>query len=764
MPRDESTEPPAPGSKKRRLQGSCDICKQRKIRCDSAKMPGGKCSNCIAFNSECTHVAATTKKTRRRRTKVNGSNVSPRDDLQVHIDAILSTSANYVVPTDPTLVRTILVDLARYVRQLEADLAVTRQNYSPSPSKSASPKDTEPKSDFDEDDDDDEGYNCLYLTEPLNRLTVSQSRTRHYGKSSGIMLVKVVIDLKSATSSTSTFLDNRRPAFWKVHPWQHPVTGPSPPLVFPPPDLIDDLVDLFLSTTNRSVCIVHGPSFKRSVASGLHHTSYTFGKFLLGVCALASRSSNDPRVGEGHSAGWQWYLQLQISPPNAYSSPPTIWDLQLIPLMTLFLYGSSTPEPIWLLTGVGIRMAQDVGAHRKRVAKEWGVQDELWKRTFWALVMIETFVSATCGRPKATHSEQFDVDYPLEVDDEYWPGEELADPANPWTQPKNKPAIATAWVTHLKLLDILNTAQMTIYSVKRPKQWDPAVPTAEWEQNMVVTLDSELNSWIDQLPDHLKWDPQNTSGIFLCQSALLYSTYYWIQMLVHRPFMPRIRGSGKGKTNANFPSLAICTNAARACCHMAEVFCKRGGFPGMPNILSTTYQSAVVLLLHIWSGKRLGLSTNPAREMEDVHKCMEVLSKYENRYQIAGRHHDILRELAEFDVPAMSADVGTSETRKRPREEAGDEGDYGGVSFITPEWAFPMDAAEVMESRHRHEPHSYALDDFIFGAGFGDINALGAGDSGIGELSLMPDADYGWQNLETYLPNIDSFIASQASI
>ncbi len=107
--------------------------------------------------------------------------------------------------------RTILVDLARYVRQLEADLTATRQNYSPSPSKSASPKDTDPKSDFDEDDDE-EDYNCLYLTEPLNRLTVSQSRTRHYGKSSGIMLVKIAIDLKSATSSTSTFLDNRRPS------------------------------------------------------------------------------------------------------------------------------------------------------------------------------------------------------------------------------------------------------------------------------------------------------------------------------------------------------------------------------------------------------------------------------------------------------------------------------------------------------------------------------------------------------------------------
>ncbi|KAG7444498.1 uncharacterized protein BT62DRAFT_246699 [Guyanagaster necrorhizus] len=118
----------------------------------------------------------------------------------------------------------------------------------------------------------------------------------------------------------------------------------------------------------------------------------------------------------------------------------------------------------------------------------------------------------------------------------------------------------------------------------------------------------------------------------------------------------------------------------------------------------------------------------------------------------------------------MCADVGTSEARKRPREETGDEGDYGDVPFNTlissngAEWAFPMDATEVLESWQRHEPHSYALDDYIFGAGFGGINALGTGDGATSDLSLMPDADYGWQNLETHLPNIDSFIVSQASI
>ncbi|KAJ7157934.1 hypothetical protein C8R43DRAFT_370715 [Mycena crocata] len=52
---DEEYDIPAPGSKRRRLRGACDTCRQRKIRCDSGKMPGNVCSHCIAFNTQCTH-------------------------------------------------------------------------------------------------------------------------------------------------------------------------------------------------------------------------------------------------------------------------------------------------------------------------------------------------------------------------------------------------------------------------------------------------------------------------------------------------------------------------------------------------------------------------------------------------------------------------------------------------------------------------------------------------------------------------------------
>lgn len=41
------------------------------------------------------------------------------------------------------------------------------------------------------------------------------------------------------------------------------------------------------------------------------------------------------------------------------------------------------------------------------------------------------------------------------------------------------------------------------------------------------------------------------------------------------------------------------------------------------------FTAGIVLLLNIWGGKRSGLSTDPAKEMADVHKCMKMLRTLE---------------------------------------------------------------------------------------------------------------------------------------
>lgn len=36
----------------------------------------------------------------------------------------------------------------------------------------------------------------------------------------------------------------------------------------------------------------------------------------------------------------------------------------------------------------------------------------------------------------------------------------------------------------------------------------------------------------------MRWDPNRENSLFFDQSATLYSTYYHVQILIHRPFIP----------------------------------------------------------------------------------------------------------------------------------------------------------------------------------------------------------------------------------
>lgn len=71
----------------------------------------------------------------------------------------------------------------------------------------------------------------------------------------------------------------------------------------------------------------------------------------------------------------------------------------------------------------------------------------------------------------------------------------------------------------------------------------------------------------------VRWNPQMENVVFLNQSALLYGSYYSLQIVIHRPFIP----SPRKPSGITFPSLEICTNAARSCIHVLDVHSKRVG-------------------------------------------------------------------------------------------------------------------------------------------------------------------------------------------
>lgn len=78
----------------------------------------------------------------------------------------------------------------------------------------------------------------------------------------------------------------------------------------------------------------------------------------------------------------------------------------------------------------------------------------------------------------------------------------------------------------------------------------------------------------------VRWDPNRENEDFFNQSVSLYTSYYHLQILIHRPFIP----SPRKPSPLSFPSLAICTNAARSCSHVVDIKRKRSK-KEIPHIL-----------------------------------------------------------------------------------------------------------------------------------------------------------------------------------
>lgn len=85
----------------------------------------------------------------------------------------------------------------------------------------------------------------------------------------------------------------------------------------------------------------------------------------------------------------------------------------------------------------------------------------------------------------------------MEVDDEYW---DHVNPDKRFKQPFGQPSRLTAFVEMLKLYEILEKITNTVYGVKKsPLQLQKS------DQQIVSDIDSEMNQWLENLPDHREY-------------------------------------------------------------------------------------------------------------------------------------------------------------------------------------------------------------------------------------------------------------------
>jgi hypothetical protein len=377
-------------------------------------MPGNKCSNCSAYNFECKYEEAAKK---RGPPKGYVESLESRLEKMEGLLQRLCPDADFTQELGAPVDRQTFVreSLSRSLQQNKPGTASYRPSSQLRGSCLTSLDDT---GDPELDPSDDEYLNApnklQTLQQTFNDLSVSY---RFLGKSSGATLVQTALDLKSEYSGTEQEhmrlrMANRRPEFWTQYSWERAVVRPDVPrFSFPDSDLIDQLVDLYFSRINLFLPLLHRPTFERQLHDRLHLRDQGFASVLLCLCACASRYSDDPRVLlEGstawHSSGWKWFAQVQML-RRSLMGLPVLHDVQMYALACLFLQGCSSPQSCWTMIGVGIRLVQDIGMHRKRVYSTMDLAEaEQWRRAFWVLVVLDRIMSASLGRPCAIQEEE----------------------------------------------------------------------------------------------------------------------------------------------------------------------------------------------------------------------------------------------------------------------------------------------------------------------------------------------------------------------
>ncbi|KAJ7136916.1 fungal-specific transcription factor domain-containing protein, partial [Mycena epipterygia] len=389
-------------------------------------------------------------------------------------------------------------------------------------------------------------------------------------------------------------------------------------------DLLMSLISFYFENINPFLPLLHRHTFESGVRQNFHLTHAGFAKTLLLVCALGALYSNDvqhPPRAPGlppRPPGFKWIEQVDLF-GHMVQGHPTIYDLQSYCLAAAFMNGASS-RGAWSLVGLGMRLAQDIGAHRFKLRSSANnLEQELEKRASWVLWLFDIQMSAALGRSNALRIHEFDIEMPIICDDDHWNAQ------IPRFSPPNRPSVIAFFNSMLQLNHILSFSCSTLYTTKRRKIL-LGVGDDDWEEQVVAEFDTALNTWFETIPDHLRWDPDHLipDDIFFDQSAVLHCMYYHTRIIIHRPLIHAMRSAQR------LPSLSICTTAARACSQVAQIQLQRR--PKNPLWFSQTplFTSAIVLLLNIWGGFASGRAAD--KDLDDIHRCMGVLSAQQHQY------------------------------------------------------------------------------------------------------------------------------------
>ncbi|BGP30556.1 Gypsy retrotransposon integrase-like protein 1 [Rhodotorula toruloides] len=665
-------------NRQNRIVRACDNCRRRKIRCDAmggATGPEGAtaeqpCTLCASQGVPCTF-----EQRPQKRAPPKGYVESLERRLEA-MEGLLSSLSKQDGPPSSAVSRSAAPPP---VAPLPSDFGRPAATEIASSSRAPSP----PPTDLDA---------IQGLSERLDDLVIEADR--YVGRGSGFHLVQSVHDYVSLpldTNKTTALVDN---LLTDQHDRFHSL------VTMPPTELCEQLVEAFFAQhSGVSSVLIHRKYFEECVMRGMVQTDKGFRSLYYAVCAVGARYVDDPRLlpppsvaaafpGQARLASGFAFFSAAIATSTTPFAAPCLADIQTSVLLVAWLLGATSILTSWTMIGFAVRRAIDAGAHRENRTR-WStspLQNQLRKRAFHLLCSLDFFISSSLGRPTAVHEDDYDVELPLEItDDALWEwelaarramAEGRAVPDSPVSLAPSPTGEMTKWKSAVELHRIMAKALRLMYGVK-------VELTREKVVENVTYLDSLLNSWLANVAQPLRWNPAQQDDDLLCQSAWLMCIYYQTQILVHREFVSPSRSRALG-----FPSLAICSNAARATAHVVDVLRQR-------NVIQKCDSWAPALAVNAGLMLLLGVFATPAgppgtarptltpSAASDVKRCINVLEKLRESSFMAQMCHPHLTALA-----ALTSAPPPAARQPQPAASSPSTPQHANLKRVNPEeWA-----------------------------------------------------------------------------
>lgn len=481
------------------------------------------------------------------------------------------------------------------------------------------------------------------------------------------------------TAANPDWFPNRQPRRTDVNPqtlWRFITT-------YIVPELMDSLVQCYLSTSYYILPFLHVPTFLADYGNPQKWAEPGFAAFIVSICCLASRHLDDPRVradpNDSISAGTHWFDLFARLRALPIADRPTLYNIQANLIAAVYAIGLGKLSKGASILAEAVTMCIDAGLHRSADTYDLfdPIEDEVRKRTFWCVYIWDKQLGAHFGRPSLLRLRDCDVPEPSPVDDEFITRESVGVP------PPGTECRLSAFIVSLRIMVVLES----ILDVPPARQSDESSSFLLKAANVLsgarrfkeMREEEALLDCIHQnIPAHWAHSPETLASedtIRLTQAERLHCAEQYVRLLIYRHRFSELvaeRTSGpvqEEQTDAEKEALISAHNAALQIVGAHLHIAKKGlmTYYGV-HVIHQLTQAGRTLVAILLCCKTEALQNLIPLGLDALRTCIGLLRRFSGRYVCGLRSGDLMEEFCRLtNIPLETTrQDGAADTSRPP--------------------------------------------------------------------------------------------------